>query len=214
MHSGKITHLRVECIRLWRNPWHMMSTVGGAFMLYLLIRFGLPPHAVSSVTIPATLLGVMVISLVQMVYSAFDEDYQTGRMMQWCYGGTDAEWLVVTKWLAYTLCCLLPMSVMFTLILWQMDDALPLHYAVAALCLCGEAVIACGLFGAVMSVCFRASQLSAYVLTLPFVFPLIMFGAQAMQGSYQAMSLLGAYVLFIIPVGLFMAARLLRYATL
>jgi ABC-type transport system involved in cytochrome c biogenesis permease component len=201
--------LILEILSLLRHPWQLVSLACSAVTMMLLLHFGMPAAADSSAATPAFLLGVLVITLTNLTQSAFTEDAREGRIAHWHTSRFSLEWMVACKFLAYLLCTGIPMGALFTFLAANGDFS-SLTNTARILLLTVTAIIACGLLSGALSICFASNQLMAYLLTLPFLFSIVIFAAPALAGSKVDATLLLATALLLTPVGIFLTARLLR----
>ncbi len=208
-------HLKVELRQLLRRPSHLVTLIASAVTMFLLLHFGVPAQAASEAILPALMLGALMIALMGLSYTAFQEDVREGRIAHWRTAPVTLAWIVVSKWLAYVLLAALPLALSFCLALCITTPSLVSlwSYYLGVLLLCGTAVICCTLFSAAVSISFGEGQAAGTLLTLPFLFGIAIFAAEALAQPGEdrgALLLLCALTLLLIPLTCWLSALALR----
>jgi heme exporter protein CcmB len=177
--------------------------------MLLLLRFGIPASQSETTLLPAFVLGVSMITLISTTQHAFTEDAREGRIPHWLYGRLSVEWVVVCRFLAYLLTIGLPMAALFVAVMeLRAGDFMEWHSAIVLIMVMASTV-ACGLLGGAISVCFSGGGLLAYLVTLPFLFSILIFAAPLLRGEADIVLLL-ATTLTLVPLCCFATARVLR----
>lgn len=212
--------LLIELRVMARQPWQWLGLITGALTMYVMLHFGIPPHAPRAQVLPALLLGAMVITLVNFGQHAFSEDAYYGRIAHWQYGPLTLGAIVTCKLLVYMFSGGMPLALLFGLFSAQSSDVGGVAvgawaFSSLVLGLCAMAILACSLLSGAMGVCFRQSRFTGYLLTLPFLFSLVIFAATALvapAGDDEALSLLAIFSLVLTPLCCWLTAFVLRMA--
>jgi heme exporter protein CcmB len=207
-------HFIIELWMLARQPWHVASVMASALTMLVLLRFGIPASTSEIQLLPAFVLGVSIITLISTTQHAFTEDAREGRIPHWLYGRLSIEWVVVSRFIAYLVNIGLPMVLLFVAYMMlreNPEDRFIGWHSVIVLLMVIASTIACGLLGGAVSVCFNGGGLLAYLITLPFLFSILIFASPALLLAAQADTfLLLAATLILIPICCFATARILR----
>ncbi|TAF14335.1 MAG: hypothetical protein EAZ74_04210 [Alphaproteobacteria bacterium] len=194
------------------NPWHMVSVASSIAAMYLMMRFGLPMGIDERAILPVLVLGVVMIALINITHDAFRDDAQQGRIIHWSYAPLLMEWIIVARLCAYVMSTALPIACIGGWLFAPHGEA----WSAPAMMLILSAtltIIACGLLCSALSVCFEMHQVMGYLLTLPFLFAVMMFATIALgegERSAQAAMMLYALSCAMTPLALWMTYRILR----
>ncbi len=209
-----LAHLWLDILLLLRNGWQLVSVLCGAVTMVILLRFGLPASNDDTLLLPAFILGILVISLLNVTQSAFWEDAREGRIPHWQGGRLTTEWVVASRFIAYTLCVGLPVIALFSLVMRVGEgevSAAFVRHRILVLFLVSASVNAGGLLCSAVGICFRHSAMTVYLLILPFIFSVTIFAAPSLRAISSAdFTLLLAVTLFFVPLACFATARILR----
>jgi heme exporter protein CcmB len=175
-----ILQLKIEHKTLWRNSSNIAASISAALTIYLLIRFGFPPEHNQNI-IPPMLLAALILSLLNASHNCFAEDAANDRIAAWHSAKLNIEWLILCRLIAYLLNIALPLIICFCLIIWLEtgDLTLMLHSAKIML-MVSVATITCGLIASAINVSFNMAGQLSHLLTLPFLFSVVIFAAQSM----------------------------------
>jgi ABC-type transport system involved in cytochrome c biogenesis permease component len=208
--------LRLLCVQtmmevrlLARSPAHFSTLCGAALTMYLLLRFGLPVRDVAS-AIPTLLLAVFILSILHVTQESFIQDATLDRLSQWYLARLSMEWMVVSRWLAHIVITALPLVICFTGVMWvEMGQGRALYAGVIFMEVAAIA-IACGLMTGALVLCFHAASGLAQLLSLPFLFSVVIFAAQTLSGAgNEAAQWVHALTMLLTPLLWWLTAKLL-----
>lgn len=205
-----LLQLTIEIKILWRNSSHLAAMITCAISIYLLIRFGFPAEYNPDV-IPAILNAALILSLLGASHNCFSEDFEEDRITTWHNAKLNIEWILICRLIAYILNISLPLIACFCGIIWlELNDPQLVLHAAKIMLLISITTLTIGMISSGISCSFNFTGHLAHLLTLPFLFAIIIFAAQAMLNPMSdADKWLICFSMFISPVGFLFLAKIL-----
>jgi heme exporter protein CcmB len=199
----------MEMRLLMRTPAHLATLCAAAISMYLSLRFGLPVNEAIS-AIPALLIAVLTLCLLHVTQESFVQDAQQDRLSQWHTARLTMEWMVLSRWMAHMVASALPLVVCFVIIMSNENKQIEAIHSAIILYEMAALAIACGLMGGALVLCFHASAGLAQLISLPFLFSIIIFAADALTDMQTNASLwVHALTLLLTPMLCWITAKLL-----
>lgn len=203
--------------------WHQRGQLyyGWAFFALVIICFpiGLNSklnvlHEVSAGSIWIALL----ISILLPVHLIFDEDYRDGSLELFIHKPSLLEAMVLSRLLSQCLIQPLPLALLGGGGLWLMGYPGDLGMIVGALALAGISVVSLTTLGAALTLGLRHRGGLLYMLLLPLLIPILIFGGMitgnpvSSPATGQAIMALGGLACFTLPLSAILSTLCLKAA--
>ncbi len=178
-----LTQMRIDISCLLDNSAQIFALIATSITMYLLLRFGIEPDAEAKI-LPSFLLGAMILTLLYGTHSTFVEDNSHDRISGWHSAKLSMEWIIFSRFLAHLLCSALPLIICFFALNLLEGIAINQAFTIAYIMLqVAIFVVACGMMAAALGVSFAGSAALSHLLTLPFLFSVVIFASDAMVNA-------------------------------